>query len=352
MDQGNADDDVYFMQLALRVAEKALTDGEVPVGCVIVMPLAAAQLGRICGPLDSGPTELSIVERKENDEKNRAVERCLPSREEITNHDVETDMSEDIMPRQNAGDGAQHATDETEPKRSALVVVSHGANQVNACRDATRHAELVAMDRMLTLSVSTDQQRLPPETSDAESNSNQWNDSWDLYVSETELVDSNSITRFGWNRRGVLPRIYSTSDVSKCTVYVTCEPCIMCAAALRSLRVSRVVYGCANDKFGGCGSILSLQNRSTRPLTLPQTHGPSSTTTAHDSSVTSSTTAVQEDHSPEHGRHGAVYCNEDEEDGLGFAVTSGILADQAVQLLRSFYNGENQFAPPDKRRRK
>ncbi|KAJ1463159.1 cytidine deaminase-like protein [Pelagophyceae sp. CCMP2097] len=41
-------------------------------------------------------------------------------------------------------------------------------------------------------------------------------------------------------------------------LYVTCEPCIMCASALAQLGVKRVFFGCRNDKFGGCGSILHL----------------------------------------------------------------------------------------------
>lgn len=35
------------------------------------------------------------------------------------------------------------------------------------------------------------------------------------------------------------------------SVYVTVEPCIMCAAALYSLQVKTVVFGCKNDRFGG-----------------------------------------------------------------------------------------------------
>lgn len=42
------------------------------------------------------------------------------------------------------------------------------------------------------------------------------------------------------------------------TLYVTVEPCIMCASALRQLGIGRVVYGCGNDRFGGCGSILDI----------------------------------------------------------------------------------------------
>lgn len=42
--------------------------------------------------------------------------------------------------------------------------------------------------------------------------------------------------------------------------FVTCEPCIMCAAALRDIKIKNVVFGCSNDRFGGCGSVLSIHN--------------------------------------------------------------------------------------------
>ena len=46
-----------------------------------------------------------------------------------------------------------------------------------------------------------------------------------------------------------------------CTLYVTVEPCIMCASALVQLRIGRVVYGCANERFGGCGSVLNVNRK-------------------------------------------------------------------------------------------
>lgn len=45
------------------------------------------------------------------------------------------------------------------------------------------------------------------------------------------------------------------------TCYVSVEPCIMCAAALRIVGIKRVVMGCGNEKFGGCGTVLSVHNR-------------------------------------------------------------------------------------------
>ena len=42
------------------------------------------------------------------------------------------------------------------------------------------------------------------------------------------------------------------------TLYVTLEPCPMCAAALVHARVHRVVYGAADPKGGACGSVFDL----------------------------------------------------------------------------------------------
>jgi tRNA(adenine34) deaminase len=42
------------------------------------------------------------------------------------------------------------------------------------------------------------------------------------------------------------------------TVYVTLEPCIMCAGALMHARVARVVYGCDDPKGGGAFSLYSI----------------------------------------------------------------------------------------------
>jgi tRNA(adenine34) deaminase len=43
-----------------------------------------------------------------------------------------------------------------------------------------------------------------------------------------------------------------------CTLYVTLEPCVMCAGAIMHARVARVVYGAADPKTGACGSVVNL----------------------------------------------------------------------------------------------
>jgi tRNA(adenine34) deaminase len=43
-----------------------------------------------------------------------------------------------------------------------------------------------------------------------------------------------------------------------CALYVTLEPCAMCAGAMMHARLARVVYGAVDPKTGACGSILNL----------------------------------------------------------------------------------------------
>ena len=45
-----------------------------------------------------------------------------------------------------------------------------------------------------------------------------------------------------------------------CTLYVTLEPCAMCAGAIGLARFDRIVYGAADPKTGACGSVLSVLN--------------------------------------------------------------------------------------------
>jgi len=86
------------------------------------------------------------------------------------------------------------------------TIIAKGGNETNIQNDATRHAELVALDKLL---------RDNPKA--------------------RELL-KNSV------------------------LYVTVEPCIMCASAIRHIGIPLVVYGCKNDRFGGCGSVYSMNS--------------------------------------------------------------------------------------------
>jgi tRNA-specific adenosine deaminase 2 len=83
------------------------------------------------------------------------------------------------------------------------------------------------------------------------------------------------------------PSIFAETDL-----YVTVEPCIMCASALRQLKIRKVFFGCQNERFGGCGGVLKV--------------------------------------------------NEGEG---GYPAEGGIFRSEGVLLLRTFYVQENQRAP-------
>ncbi len=57
--------------------------------------------------------------------------------------------------------------------------------------------------------------------------------------------------------------------LSECEIYVTLEPCPMCAGAIYNARLSRVVYAARDKKAGACGSVYNLfamqmENNNTR----------------------------------------------------------------------------------------
>lgn len=46
--------------------------------------------------------------------------------------------------------------------------------------------------------------------------------------------------------------------LSDCTIYVTLEPCPMCAGAIMNAQLGRLVYGAFDDKNGACASVVTL----------------------------------------------------------------------------------------------
>ena len=62
---------------------------------------------------------------------------------------------------------------------------------------------------------------------------------------ELEAIDQACKTLGGW-------RLW------QCTLYVTLEPCPMCAGAIVNARIPRVVFGARDPKAGSCGSVCDL----------------------------------------------------------------------------------------------
>ncbi|KAK2462289.1 hypothetical protein APHAL10511_005595 [Amanita phalloides] len=88
------------------------------------------------------------------------------------------------------------------------TIIAKARNRTNELHNGTRHAELEAIDEILAnKSLSPGSARYP-------------------------LFDT--------------------------TLYVTVEPCIMCASALRQLGIKEVFYGCENERFGGCRGVIGV----------------------------------------------------------------------------------------------
>lgn len=87
------------------------------------------------------------------------------------------------------------------------------------------------------------------------------------------LVRDNKVIARGYNRRNTDKNTLSHAELTAisrgskklgdfrlegCTLYITLEPCQMCAGAIVQARIDRVVIGCMNPKAGCAGSILNL----------------------------------------------------------------------------------------------
>ena len=103
-----------------------------------------------------------------------------------------------------------------------------------------------------------------------------------------------------------------SKDVVVFALYVTVEPCIMCAGYLRSWKgLEKVVYGSCNDRFGGCGTVVNVLGKGA----METCHG-------------------RKEQRPN-------------------CIRGGVLADESIGVLKEFYSQENvAFAPEEKRKKK
>ncbi|ANQ09991.1 Cytidine and deoxycytidylate deaminase family [Plasmodium coatneyi] len=90
-------------------------------------------------------------------------------------------------------------------------------------------------------------------------------------------------------------------NLRKCCIVVTCEPCIMCVYALKLMGIKNIYFCCLNERFGGCGSVLSL-----------------------------------------HKTYQDINVN---------YIKSGGCTERSISLMQSFYKGGNPSAPEEKRKR-
>lgn len=62
-------------------------------------------------------------------------------------------------------------------------------------------------------------------------------------------------------------------QLSGCTLVVTLEPCVMCAGAILSARIPRVVFGAWDEKAGAAGSVLDVLRDRSLPIRVDEVVG-------------------------------------------------------------------------------
>ncbi|KAK0633770.1 cytidine deaminase-like protein [Immersiella caudata] len=243
-------------------------------------------------------------------------------------------------------------------------VIAKGMNATNVSRNGTRHAELMAICALLSYSPASDTEpsrNSPPVKSLAVS--------MPLGVKTNEAQMPRAETS-AWGdvepRDGHLypygqklhpsPRV-NKSIITECILYVTVEPCVMCASLLRQLGIKKVYFGAVNDKFGGTGGVFRIHQNSPYkalappPLPTSQEGKGVAKLVVEQRSVSPNAPAPNEQAAG--GDAGEVGCAPAETplrgDGgnveRGYEAEGGWGRDEAVTLLRQFYVQENGRAP-------
>ncbi|GAP89925.1 putative tRNA-specific adenosine deaminase-like protein [Rosellinia necatrix] len=206
------------------------------------------------------------------------------------------------------------------------IVIARGMNATNITRNGTRHAEFMALSALLSRKESSDinMADINPHLD------GNWGD-----------VDPRDGHIYPYGQKLHPAPIVDRSIVSECILYVTVEPCVMCASLLRQLGIKKVYFGAVNDKFGGTGGVFRVHMNS-KPVVIPkgrpyqQGYGP------QDVNLISK------------GRAVVIPREDDEGDGgnvePGYPVEGGYLRDDAVSLLRRFYVQENGRAPQPRKK--
>lgn len=192
--------------------------------------------------------------------------------------------------------------------------VARGMNATNVTRNGTRHAEYMALSALL----SRRQDEKPKQTgTQVCCDEAEWGD-----------VDPSDGHIYPYGQKLHPAPVVDRSIISECILYVTVEPCVMCASLLRQLGIRKVYFGAVNDKFGGTGGVFRIHMNSQPASNLPSL-------------------SSQTGHSSARVPKGRIQASRDDEDGdggnvePGYDVEGGYLRDDAVSLLRRFYVQEN-----------
>ncbi|EFQ29442.1 cytidine and deoxycytidylate deaminase zinc-binding region [Colletotrichum graminicola] len=226
-------------------------------------------------------------------------------------------------------------------------VIARGMNATNVTRNGTRHAEFMAVSALLSYRSRNNEEaadtQLRQQASER-SKADVTDDESDLFPMDDDYVKEGHLYPYGQKLHRAM-RV-ERSIVRECTLYVTVEPCVMCAGLLRQLGIKKVYFGAVNDKFGGTGGVFSIHKNSTdtrqdpNPVTIlrPLQTLTNACNLPRPVSSSSGKSSLGNGHPTSQGGDGGnVEPGYDAEGGWG--------RDEAVGLLRRFYVQENGRAP-------
>lgn len=91
-----------------------------------------------------------------------------------------------------------------------------------------------------------------------------------IVVKDGEIIGRGSNAPIGMHDPSAHAEILAMRDAAKnignyrlvdCTLYVTLEPCAMCAGAIQHSRIANLIYGASDPKTGACGSVVNLMSK-------------------------------------------------------------------------------------------
>ncbi|TFA99029.1 tRNA-specific adenosine deaminase 2 [Trichoderma ghanense] len=219
-------------------------------------------------------------------------------------------------------------------------IIARGMNATNVTRNGTRHAEFMAISALLSVSrnngpkTTSLKPTVPPKKpikgdSSSDISSVEWRSP------DEGNEDGSKGHLYPYGQKMIPQERVNGTIFRECTLYVTVEPCVMCASLLRQVGIKKVYFGAVNDKFGGTGGVFSIHANST-PI-----RADGQTASAHPQPA-----PVQ--HPDGGGSLGVSYPPGGGDGGNiepGYEIEGGWGRDEAVALLRRFYVQENGRAP-------
>ncbi|KAH6973371.1 cytidine deaminase-like protein [Ilyonectria sp. MPI-CAGE-AT-0026] len=216
-------------------------------------------------------------------------------------------------------------------------VIARGMNATNVTRNGTRHAEFMAISALLSFPGKTGPRTtcLKPKVESSTSLETSDASSTDSHAPDEGNEDGSKGHLYPYGQKWHPDPRVDRSIIRESILYVTVEPCVMCASLLRQLGIKKVYFGAVNDKFGGTGGVFSIHANSLPVRDDGQTA--SAHPTPRPSQLPDGSGTLGVSFPPGGGDGGNIEA--------GYEIEGGWGRDEAVALLRRFYVQENGRAP-------